>query len=32
MNEARIGGKGIFFADPFHIPVHDEQVFSKDAE
>ena len=32
MHSARIGGKDIFFADPIHIPVHYEYVYSKDAE
>ena len=32
MHSARIGGTDIFFADPIHIPVHYEYVYSKDVE
>ena len=32
MHSSRIGGEDVFFADPIHIPVHYEFVFSKDAK
>ena len=32
MHSARIGGDDIFFADPIHIPVHYEYVYSKDVQ
>jgi peptide/nickel transport system substrate-binding protein/oligopeptide transport system substrate-binding protein len=32
MHSARIGGEDIFFADPIHIPVHYEYVYSKDVQ
>ncbi|MFQ5784110.1 MAG: ABC transporter substrate-binding protein [Alphaproteobacteria bacterium] len=32
MHSSKIGGNDIFFADPIHIPVHYEYVYSQDAQ
>ncbi len=32
MHSSKIGGDDIFFADPIHIPVHYEYVYSQDAQ
>ena len=32
MHSARVGGKDVFFADPVHIPVHDEHIHAKAVE